>query len=150
MECTWYGLEEIAADEIKYVVVITVYQNQLVIIRNKKRQLWELPGGKRENDEALIHAASRELYEETGAVSFELTPYGIYLLNGSYGMALFANVTKFDDLPDYEIDELKFVARLPENLMYGGVYYDMYSKWQQQDARSLKCYSIDYKKLTLN
>lgn len=64
MECTWYGLEEIAADEIKYVVMITEYQNQLVIIRNKKRDLWELPGGKRENDEDLIHAASRELYEE--------------------------------------------------------------------------------------
>ncbi|MCS7464536.1 hypothetical protein N0M98_31035 [Paenibacillus doosanensis] len=56
--CTWFGLEEIAADEIKYVVTITEYQNQLVIIRNKKGDLWELPGGKREND------------------NFEITPYG--------------------------------------------------------------------------
>lgn len=146
MECTWYGLEEIAADEIKYVVMITEYQNQLVIIRNKKRDLWKLPGGKRENDEDLIHVASRELYEETGAVNFELTPYGVYLLNESYGMAFFANVSTFDNLPDYEIDEIKLVARLPENLLYGDVYYGMYSKWQQQDVRSLNRYSIDYKK----
>ncbi|MBP1997016.1 NUDIX hydrolase [Paenibacillus eucommiae] len=150
MECTWYGIEEIAADEIKYVVMITEYQNHLVIIRNKKRQLWELPGGKRENDEALIHAASRELYEETGAVNFELTPYGVYLLNESYGMVFFANVSIFDDLPNYEIDEIKLLDRLPDNLLYGGVYYDMYSRWQQQDARSLRSYAIDYKKLTLN
>ncbi|KRE36772.1 NUDIX hydrolase [Paenibacillus sp. Soil522] len=150
MECAWYGLEEIEENEIEYVVMITEYQNQLVIIRNKKRQLWELPGGKRENNEDLIQAASRELYEETGAVKFELTPYGIYLLNGSYGMVFFANISIFDELPDYEIDEIKLVDSLPENLLYGNVYYDMHGRWKQQDVRNLARHSIDYNDMMLN
>lgn len=150
MECAWYGLEEIEASEIKYVVMITQYQKRLVIIRNKNRELWELPGGKRESNEDLVQAASRELYEETGAVKFELTPYGIYMLNGSYGIVFFANVLIFDELPDYEIDEIKFVDALPENLLYGNVYYDMYARWQQQDVRDSAKYSIDYKEIMLN
>jgi 8-oxo-dGTP diphosphatase len=98
----------------------------------------------------LIQAASRELYEETGAVKFELTPYGNYLLNGSYGMIFFANISIFDELPDYEIAEIKLVESLPENLLYGNVYYDMHAKWQQQDVRSLARYPIDYKNMMFN
>lgn len=94
MECTWFGLNEIDSNEIKYVVMIAEYSNQLIIIRNKQRLLWELPGGKKEQYEDLIQAASRELYEETGATQFELTPFAVYLMNGSYGMMFFVKVNE--------------------------------------------------------
>lgn len=136
MECAWYGLNEIDSDVIKYVVMIAEYNNQLIIIRNKQRQLWELPGGKKEENEDLIQAASRELYEETGAVQFELTPFAVYLMNGSYGMMFFVKVNELYELPNYEIAEIRLVDTLPENLLYGPVYYEMHSRWmimKQQD-----------------
>ncbi|MGM0883439.1 MAG: NUDIX hydrolase [Bacillota bacterium] len=145
MERSWFGLNEIDSNENRYVVMITEYHNQLIIIRNKKHKLWELPGGKREQSEDLIQAASRELYEETGAIQFELTPFGVYLMNGSYGMMFFAKVTDLHKLPDYEIEEIMLVAKLPENLFYGPIYYDMYARWNNTDHQSLKTYIIDYK-----
>lgn len=144
MECTWFGLDEINSNEIKYVVMIAEYQNQLIIIRNKLRQQWELPGGKREKNEDLIQAASRELYEETGAVQFELTPFAVYLMNGSYGMMFFVKVTELYELPSYEIEEIRLVAQLPENLLYGPVYYDMYAKWLDAKKLNLRSYVINY------
>ncbi|MBP1993003.1 NUDIX hydrolase [Paenibacillus eucommiae] len=149
MECSWFGLNEVDSSEIKYVVMITVYQNQLIIIRNKQRQLWELPGGKREQNEDLIQAASRELYEETGAVQFELTPFGVYLMNESYGMIFFVKVKELHELPDYEIEEIRLVKKLPENLLYGLIYYEMYERCEDIDHCSLKTYEIDYRDLKL-
>ena len=39
------------------------------------------------------------------------------------------------------------VAKLPENLLYGPIYYDMFARWKGIDHRSLKTYIIDYKDL---
>jgi len=46
MEITSFGLTEIKYEEIKYVVLLAEYNDELVIIRNKNRITWELPGGK--------------------------------------------------------------------------------------------------------
>lgn len=145
MEVSWYDAEEIDPNEIKYVVMITEYQHRLMIIRNKQQKLWELPGGKRESGEELIQAASRELYEETGAIRFELSPFGVYLMNGSYGMMFFARVTELGKLPDYEIEEIRLVEQLPDNLLYGSVYYEMFERWGRVDSRNLNTSIVDYR-----
>ncbi|MCQ6557178.1 NUDIX domain-containing protein [Paenibacillus mendelii] len=124
--------------------MITEYHNQILLIRNKKRQLWELPGGKREEGEDLIHAAGRELYEETGTVQSELTPFGVYLMNGSYGMNFYAKINVLGPLPDYEIEEIKFVTELPENLYYGSIFYEIYERWKGQDHQKLATYTYNY------
>jgi len=144
MQCEWYGLHEIDSDLIQYVVMIAEYNDQIIIIRNKQRKLWELPGGKREPNEDLIQAASRELYEETGAVRFELIPFAVYLMNGSYGMMFFANVNELDELPNYEIAEIQFVDSLPDNLLYGPVYYEMYSRWMEMKRRHWTSIKVEY------
>lgn len=148
MEITSFSLSEVDYDKIKYVVMIAKYNENLVIIKNKNKDLWELPGGKREAGEPLLKAASRELYEETGAVCFELIPYGIYLLNGSYGMNFYVNIEKIGKLPDYEIEEIKFCSQLPEQLCYGDLYYRMHDEWNGlKDKSTLKKYKIMYSEI---
>lgn len=145
MEITSYGLSEVDYDKIKYVVMIAEYKEKLVIIKNKNKDLWELPGGKREKGEQLLKAASRELYEETGALAFELIPYGIYLMNGSYGMNFYVRIKEIGPLPDYEIEEVRFCTALPDQLEHGYIYYKMYDEWNDiKDKRNLKKYKIKH------
>ncbi|MGN7456025.1 NUDIX domain-containing protein [Paenibacillus pasadenensis] len=144
MEISSFGLTEVEHEKIKYVVLLAEYRDELVIVRNKTRNTWELPGGKRELDEPLLKAARRELYEETGAVDVDLTPYGIYLMNGSYGMNFHARIYELGELPDYEIAEIKFCKSLPDGLGYGDIYYKMYAEWNQiKDKYELKKYRLN-------
>ncbi|KMK75821.1 NUDIX hydrolase [Alkalihalobacillus pseudalcaliphilus] len=41
-------------------------KNEVLIVRNKKRDDWSLPGGRVEEKETLKEAAKREMTEETG------------------------------------------------------------------------------------
>ena len=58
----------------KYVVVLSEYQGKILLSRHKKRTTWETQGGKIEPGETPLMAAKRELYEESGAVDFEIEP----------------------------------------------------------------------------
>jgi len=145
MEIQSFNLSDVDYNNIKYVVLIAEYKEQLVIIRNKNRTLWELPGGKREEGERLLHAASRELFEETGATTFELTPYSIYFMNGSYGMNFHVEIKELGELPEYEIAEIKLVNSLPVGLNYGSIYYKMYDQWTElTNKKELKKYIVNY------
>jgi 8-oxo-dGTP diphosphatase len=145
MEITGFGLSEVDHDRIQYVVLLTEYRHEWVIIRHKHRDVWEMPGGKREQGEQLLHAACRELYEETGAVSAQLTPYGVYLMNGSYGMNFHARIDELGELPDYEIAEIAFCKSLPAGLSYGDIYYRMYKEWMELNNKiSIETYSVRY------
>ena len=125
--------------------MISKYKEKFVIIKNKNRDLWELPGGKLEVGEPLLKAASRELFEETGALRFDLIPYGIYLMNGSYGMNFYVTIEEIGPLPDYEIEEIKYLDELPDQLGYGEIYYKMNEEWNEKiDKRNLKKYTISY------
>jgi len=118
MSSYWYEIDQINQDKIKYVIILATYKARYIIIKNKKRGGWEIPGGNRETGESILAAASRELFEETGAYNFDIEPYGVYELNGSFGVVFFSNVLELTDLPDYGIEEIKFVEELPENLNF--------------------------------
>ena len=131
MTFQWYGLINIDEEKLKYTVLLSKYEDKYILIRNRSRTIWELPGGKREEDESILQSAGRELFEETGAVEFELTPIGIYSINESFGMVYFADVIELGELPDFEIEEIRFVEELPEGLNYGNVYYELFDKWKE-------------------
>lgn len=58
----------------KYVVVLSCYQGKILLSRHKERDTWETQGGHIEPGETPLEAARRELYEESGAAEYEISP----------------------------------------------------------------------------
>lgn len=110
-------------ENLKYVVIVAKYKNKWVMVRHRDRNTWEVPGGHIEKGESKERAAKRELYEETGAIDFKLTPINIYSVsidNGdeSFGALYYAEVFNMEKLPDSEIEEVITVDNFLENLTY--------------------------------
>ncbi|WP_232066189.1 NUDIX domain-containing protein [Bacillus sp. KH172YL63] len=63
-----------------------VFQNEKVLLcYHSLRQQWELPAGKRENQETALACAIRELYEETGQKVDHLEFKGLMKIKRSSG-----------------------------------------------------------------
>lgn len=112
MEVRFYVSGEVADDQMRFAVIIAKFENQWVLCRHKKRVTWEFPGGTREQGEAIDETAKRELYEETGAILFEIERRFIYEANGTYGMVYSADIQEFAGLPESEIGEIAFFEDL--------------------------------------
>lgn len=109
---------EINEQELKYVVIVAKYNGKWLYCRHKERSTFEIPGGHIEKGETPIEAAKRELFEETGAVDFEITPISVYKVN-ELGMLYFAEVKSFDNLPvNSEIAEITFSEKKLEEQTY--------------------------------
>ena len=96
---------------LKFAVIMARYENGWLFCRHKQRTTWEIPGGHREPGEAIGDTAKRELYEETGAVTFDLKKIGAYgVCSGDeiiYGMLYYADVRELGTLPpEMEIGEI--------------------------------------------
>ena len=63
---------------LKFAVIITKHNGKWVFCKHRERSTWEVPGGHREQGEDILETAKRELYEETGAINFEINPICIY------------------------------------------------------------------------
>lgn len=63
---------------LKFAVIIAKTDGKWVFCKHKERETYEIPGGHREENETILDTARRELYEETGAVIFDITPICVY------------------------------------------------------------------------
>lgn len=111
------------------VVIYAIYKGKIVMVKHKKRNTWEIPGGHIEKGETPEEAAKRELYEETGAEDFSIESVCKYSFERD-GKRVFAilfksNITKINNLPDFEIKEVKFFDELPKNVTYPEIYKEI-------------------------
>lgn len=66
----FHELNSVDDYKITFAVICTKHKFKWIWCKNKKKGTWEIPGGKREKEESLNQAASRELFEEPG-INFE-------------------------------------------------------------------------------
>jgi len=109
----------------KYVVILSRYQGKLLLSRHRQRTTWETQGGHIEPGESPLEAARRELYEESGAMDFSITPLFDYRAwdeyGGANGVIFLAEIRTLGDLPQSEMAEVRLFDDLPDNLTYPGI-----------------------------
>ena len=126
MEIKFY--ENVDDSLLKFAVIITKHSGKFVFCKHKERETYEIPGGHRESGEKIEYTARRELYEETGAVDFEIEPVCVYSVTGknivnetgneTFGMLFFAQIKAFEHELHNEIEKIEFYDKIPEKLTY--------------------------------
>lgn len=126
MQCTIHELGELTG--YIYVAVVSRYKGKLLLSRHAQRTTWETQGGHIEPGETPEAAARRELYEESGALSFTLHPLCDYAAKGTTGVAFFAEITQLGPLPPSEMAEVCLFDTPPPALTYPGITLRLFAK----------------------
>ncbi len=120
----------------KYVVVLSRYQGKYLLSRHKERMTWETQGGHIEPGETPLQAAKRELFEESGAVRYQIKPVFDYRAGDddgeANGMVFAAEIEELGPLPQSEMAEVKAWEQLPENLTYPAITPVLWKAWQEK------------------
>lgn len=114
----------------KFVVNIAKYKNKWLLCRHRERDTWETPGGHIEIGETPLEAAKRELYEETGAIDFDIKHiFDFQTGNGASSAStavFYVVVSELGVLPESEMAEVRCFEELPENLTYKGIVPNLF------------------------
>lgn len=118
--------DEVPDELLKFAVILTVHNGKWVFCKHRERNTWEVPGGHREDGEDILSTAKRELYEETGALEYGLTPVCVYSVTApgnfdgreSFGMLYYADVFRFEVELHNEIEKIIITDNLPGQWTY--------------------------------
>lgn len=111
---------------LKFAVIIAKTQGRYVFCKHKERETWEVPGGHREPGEDILETAKRELYEETGAIDFDMKPICVYSVMAeghfdgqeTFGMLYYAEIRDFEKELHSEIEKIMITDQLPDDWTY--------------------------------
>jgi 8-oxo-dGTP diphosphatase len=133
MKCTVYNLGQLKT--YKYVVTFAQYNGKWIVCKHRDRNTWETSGGHIEAGETTLEAAKRELYEETGAIDFDIRPVCDYwaceephetdTITWSNGQMFFAKVTKIGPLPESEMERIDCFETFPSELTYPDITHTL-------------------------
>jgi 8-oxo-dGTP diphosphatase len=117
-----------------FVVIFARYQDKWLYCRAKERDAFETAGGHIEQGETPLDAAKRELYEETGAIKYDITPafdYSVHKPEGySCGQVFLARIQKLGDIPEYEMAEVRLFDSIPDKMRFPQILPVLYEKFQ--------------------
>lgn len=133
MKTEFYPIDEQRNEQLKYAIIGSRYRfSQWIFVRHRERTTWEIPAGHIEKNEHPDHAARRELYEETGARKYRLYPLMDYAVTSdgkkTYGRVFMAEIEQLDELPEFEIEEIRFFDDLPQELTYPNIQPYIFEK----------------------
>lgn len=111
---------------LKFAVIAAKTNGKWVFCKHKNRNTLEMPGGHREEGEDILATAKRELYEETGAIRFEIRPVCVYSVtapnnfdgNETFGMLYYADISEFENELHCEIEKIVITDNLPTDWTY--------------------------------
>lgn len=129
-------------EKLKYAVILAKCNGKYVFVKHRERKTFELPGGHREPGENIAQTAARELYEETGAITYSMRQICPYKLN-NYGMLFYAEITELGELPQSEIERVLLLDEPSRELM-AWTYPDVHPKLLMKIESELKM--MDLKK----
>lgn len=126
MQVNFY--DKVEDELLKFAVIISKHKGKWVFCKHKERVTYEIPGGRREDEETIFETAKRELREETGAIEFNIVPVCVYSVVGktrvnetgeeSYGMLYFAEIQAFEKELHSEMEGVYFFDELPTEWTY--------------------------------
>ena len=104
----------------KYVVVLSRMDGQWLFSRHRERTTWETQGGHIEPGETPMEAAKRELFEESGALEYEIVPLCDYWAgtpeDWANGMVFRAKIRKLGPMPESEMAQVQTFDALPSSV----------------------------------
>ena len=144
--------EQVADELLKFAVIISKTKDKWVFCKHKERDTYEIPGGRREEGEAIGDTAIRELYEETGALKYEIVPICVYSVIGktrvnekgdeAFGMLYFANIETFESVLHSEMEKVEFFDELPKEWTYPLIQPKLIEEAQKRGMCGLNDYKI--------
>ncbi len=118
----FHNLKTVKDDMLEFAVICSEFKSQWIWVKHKKRDTWEIPGGRREQGEDILNTAKRELFEETGAVNFEIIEVCDYSVTKDgqtrYGKLCYAKVRELNNKLEFEIEKVKICENIPTELTY--------------------------------
>lgn len=126
-DVSFYPLSDFPDNQLELAVIAArLPDGRWIYCRHRDRTTWEIPGGHREPGEHIFDTARRELWEETGAMKFTLTPICVYTFTRA-GLLCLADVTEIDPIPSgSEIAEITLADRMPDALTYPDIQGPLY------------------------
>ncbi|SCY36191.1 NUDIX domain-containing protein [Ruminococcus sp. YE282] len=111
---------------LKFAVIISKSNGKWVFCKHKERNTLEVPGGHREPGEKIEDTAKRELYEETGAVKYNIKPVCVYSVISednfggceTFGMLYYADIFEFESELHSEIEKVILSDNLADKWTY--------------------------------
>lgn len=139
VKVNFYG--NIEDDLLKFAVIISRTNGHWVFCKHRERDTYEVPGGHREEGENILATAKRELYEETGALQFNIKPVCVYSViaednfdgKETFGMLFFAEIRTFEEQLHSEIEKILITNKMVSNWTYPEIQPKLFEEAEKRN-----------------